>query len=101
MRGMDTGSLWSILEQDPAIFARTDADGRTPIPRDFVETHLADLIKQGAECADCQWQAWCAGYFKQPDPAYACDGVKKVFSIFEAAAEEMRRDLAAQEEADT
>lgn len=98
MRGADTGWLWSILEQDPAIFARTDDDGRTFTSPDFVATHLGNLIEQGAECAGCRWQAWCAGYFKQPDPTYRCDGVKKIFSTFEAAAEEMKRDLAAQEE---
>lgn len=98
MGGADTGSLWSILEQEPAVFARTDADGQAVIPRDFVAAHLQNLIRQDAECADCKWQSWCAGYFKHPDPGYVCEGVKKVFSILEAAAEEMNRDLAAQEE---
>jgi len=98
LRGADTGSLWSILEQDPAVFARTDADGQTLFPRDLVATQLQTLIGQGAECADCEWQAWCAGYFKQPDPAYVCAGVKRVFATLVAAAEEMGRDLAAHEE---
>ena len=97
MRGADADSLWSILEQDPAIFAHTDIDGRALLPSDFVETHLRNLIEQGAECSDCRWQGWCAGYFKQSDPAYGCEGVKRIFSTLEAAAEEMARDLAAEE----
>jgi len=92
-RGNETGTLWMILEQDPWRFAR----GEPRQPRDFVEARLARLIGQGAECAACRWQSVCAGYFKSPDPDYACTGVKALFALIEAAADEIGRDLAGHE----
>lgn len=67
----ETGTLWDFLEQSPA---------------------LASLH---GECVTCRWQAVCAGYFKHPDPAYDCAGVKQLFTALEAAAEEIKCDLAA------
>ena len=93
LRGTENGTLWSMLEEDPMIFARGEAQR----PRDFVETHLARLIGHGAECAACRWQKVCAGYFKWPDPAYACAGVKQLFATIESAADEIGRDLASLE----
>ena len=89
-RGAETGTLWMILEEDPKRFAR--AEPRQP--RDFVETRLARLVDEGAECAACRWQTLCAGYFKWPDPAYDCAGVKRLFALIESAADEIGRDLA-------
>jgi sulfatase maturation enzyme AslB (radical SAM superfamily) len=63
-----------------------------------VENHLKSLVEQGAECATCPWQRPCAGYFKWPDPAYSCEGVKRLFSTLEAAADEIDRDLASRAE---
>jgi hypothetical protein len=102
----DTGSLWMILEEDPAAFLQYDTDGRARLPRsgsfesveispaEFVENHLKSLVEQGAECATCPWQQSCRGYFKWPDPAYSCEGVKQLFSVIQAAADEIGRDLA-------
>jgi hypothetical protein len=59
-----------------------------------VETRLARLVDEGAECAACRWQTLCAGYFKWPDPAYDCAGVKRLFALIESAADEIGRDLA-------
>ena len=109
MRGAQTGSLWIITEEDPAIFRHYDADGRPGLPRttrplwdatslqDFVTSHLARLISEGAECATCPWQPLCQGYFKWPDPSYSCHGVKQLFATLRAAADEIERDLAARE----
>ena len=95
-----------ILEEDPAAFLRYDANGQARLPRsgafegveispaEFVENHLKSLIEQGAECATCPWQQPCSGYFKWPDPGYSCEGVKQLFSIIQAAADEIGRDLA-------
>jgi hypothetical protein len=106
----DTGSLWMILEEDPAAFLHYDAEGRAKLPRSdgfssaeispeaFVERRLKNLVEQGAECATCPWQQACRGYFKWPDSAYTCAGVKQLFSIIEAAAAEIERDLASREE---
>jgi hypothetical protein len=90
-RGAGNETIWTMLEEDPRVFGRDGAR-----PRDFVETHLAHLVEQGAECAACRWQTVCAGYFKWPDPAYGCAGVKQLFGSIQSAAEEIGRDLASQ-----
>lgn len=106
MRGAPTGSLWRILEEDPAVFRHDGVGGPPSWPRaaqasreeisppNFVQTHLAKLVTEGAECATCRRQAVCQGYFKWPDPGYSCQGVKQLFSTIEAAAGEIGRDLA-------
>ncbi len=96
-RGTGDGTLWRFLEEDPAVFSHRDAAGRALHAPDFVESHHARLLADGAECATCRWQPVCAGYFKWPDPAYACAGVKQLLATLEAAAEEIGRDLASQE----
>jgi hypothetical protein len=108
----DTGSLWMILDEDPDAFRHYDADGRTRVARTsdaehseitsagFVEDHLSRLIAQGAECATCPWQRPCSGYFKWPDPAYSCEGVKQLFFNIQTAANEIRQDLASVAAAD-
>ena len=113
MSGAETGSLWEILEQDPAEFRSYDAEGRVMLPRStlfastetsferFVEDHLKRLVDQGAECATCPWQQPCSGYFKWPDPTYSCEGVKRLFSSVKAAADEIGRDLASRVEPKT
>jgi len=109
----DAGSLWTILEEDPDAFRHYDADGRPKLPRTsdpdqseitaagFAENHLSHLIAQGAECATCPWQRPCSGYFKWPDPAYSCEGVKLLFFNIQTAANEIRQDLASVATADT
>jgi hypothetical protein len=113
MSGADTDSLWMILEEDPAAFLHFDADGRARLPgsgafdwgeispADFVESRLRSLVEQGAECATCPWQQPCRGYFKWPNPSYTCERIKQLFSIIQAAAEEIARDLASGEVAQT
>ena len=93
-RGLNEGTLWSALEQDPAAFSHSDSAGQPLHPSDFVASHLADLIEAGGECVSCQFQAVCAGYFKSPDPAYQCAGIKNILSIFEVAAREISREIA-------
>ena len=96
-RGLRPGTLWTFLEQDPAEFCHFDAAGLPLHPADFVETHLASLIEADKECASCRFKEVCAGYFKWPDAAYDCAGVKGLLSIFETAAQEISRELAEQE----
>src|SRR5207302_4314 len=57
MFGADSGSLWTILEEDPAEFLHYDASGRVMWPRSgvfgstetsfagFVENHLKSLVE--------------------------------------------------------
>jgi hypothetical protein len=106
LSGADSDSLWMVLEEDPAAFLHYDANGHVRLrgsvtfesdeisPAEFVENHLKSLVERGAECATCPWQRPCRGYFKWPDPKYSCEGVKELFSIIQAAADEMRLDLA-------
>jgi hypothetical protein len=61
--GADRGSLWMILEEDPAAFPHYDAEGHLELPRSgglrsveipsgaFVEQYFKRLVEQGAECA--------------------------------------------------
>jgi hypothetical protein len=104
-RGAEVGSLWMILEEDPAAYLQYDMDGQTKLPSgavgstenlpaEFVENHLKNLLEQGAECATCPWQQSCRGYFKWPDRAYSCQGIKDLFSVIQAATDELARDLA-------
>jgi hypothetical protein len=107
--GAGHSSLWMILEEDPAAFLHYDAEGHSELPRSgssrlanispglFVEHHLKSLVEHGAECATCPWQQPCRGYFKWPDPAYSCCGVKQLFSRIDEAADEIERDLANRE----
>jgi hypothetical protein len=104
MSDWDAGSLWTILEEDPDGFRHYDADGRARAPltsnldepeiTGFVENHLGRLIAQGGECATCPWQRPCRGYFKWPDPAYSCAGVKQLFLSIQTAGNEIRQDMA-------
>lgn len=96
-RGMADGTLWDFLEEDPALFSHYDPAGRALHAPDFVETHFARLLLEGAECATCRWQSVCAGYFKWPDRGYGCAGVKQIFATLEAAADEIGGDLAREE----
>jgi len=93
-RGMRDGSIWTFLDQDPFEISQGDEQGRPLQPRDFVETHMGQLIEDGAECCACRWQPVCAGYFKWPVPSYSCTGVKQLFANLESAADEITRDLA-------
>lgn len=93
-QGMAEGTLWEFLEQDPAAVPSRDAIGVEQHALDFVETRFAELFHEGAECAACRWQPLCNGYFKWPDAAYDCAGVKRLFAVLESAAEEIAGDLA-------
>jgi hypothetical protein len=106
MCGAGDGSLWMILEEDPDLFLQRGVDGgykirgvsSSPSPdllsATFADTWFKRLVEQNAECATCPWQQICQGYFKWPDPAYDCEGVKRLFSAIEAVANEMGRELA-------
>jgi hypothetical protein len=112
MCGADTGSLWTILEEDPAIFLHQGVDGGSKLPRlpdspwqdislpTFVTTHFKQLVEQNTECTTCPWHQICQGYFKWPDPAYDCRGIKQLFSVIKTAADEMRQELAYRDPAD-
>jgi hypothetical protein len=102
MQGAPTGSLWRVLEEDPAIFRRENGQkfrgaaqtsAQFEPSASFVSDFLAGLVESEAECATCHWQGFCEGYFKWPDPSYSCDGVKRLFVQLDAAAKEIQADL--------
>jgi hypothetical protein len=103
LRGAPTGSLWGVLEEDPAIYRREATNPARSVPQpsdfaidptqDFGSLFLERLTQSGAECATCAWRDFCAGYFKWPDPGYSCAGVKVLFSNLRAAVKEIEDDL--------
>lgn len=84
----ETATLWDFLEQSPDPVSSGD---------ESLAAYLSRIVTSGGECATCRWQEVCAGYFKHPDPAYDCAGVKRLFIALEAAAEEIKRDLAGED----
>lgn len=96
-RGLADVSLWTMLEQDPAVVSHRNAAGQPVLAHDFVDTHSRRVLENGRECATCRWHPMCCGYFKYPDASYDCAGVKSLFSTLETAAAEISRDLASLE----
>jgi hypothetical protein len=106
MCGAGDGSLWMILEEDPALFLHRTGEGGFKIrgvssstspdlfSATFVDTWFKRLLEEDTECMTCPWQQICQGYFKWPYPTYDCGGVKQLFSAIEAVANEMGRELA-------
>ena len=100
-------TLWAIQEEDPALVRYvTDLGAETLSQRfagvefkygvsSFIKEFTAALLSEKHECGDCAFFENCAGYFKWPRRAYRCDGVKTLFQTLQAAAEELRADLAA------
>ncbi len=97
-------SLWGIQEEDPAVFRYVCDDGRVTLQGrlagvksdDFEGTAAASAMERLSahpECADCPFRSPCAGYFKWPNPDYACDGMKKVFVGIWDAAQALSKDL--------
>jgi hypothetical protein len=96
LRGAPTGSLWGVLEEDPAVYQRDatrSSSSGIDTGQEFVSLFLERLTEAGSECATCPWRGFCAGYFKQPDPAYSCGGVKLLFTSLHAAVAEIEHDL--------
>ncbi|MCC6881207.1 MAG: hypothetical protein IT576_03555 [Verrucomicrobiales bacterium] len=103
-RGVLGSDLWMILEQDPDEYRRHDQQGApiypegalpSPTRSGFVTQFEQRLAETGAECSGCRWQSFCRGYFKWPNPDYACAGIIRVFDALAKAAGEMETDLAA------
>jgi hypothetical protein len=101
MQAGSSESLWAALEEDPAVYLRLDEEGIAEIqsrhpgvdPERYVRDHVASMAATG-DCRDCRWLGFCGGYFKQPDPAYSCNGVIRIFEILQRASDELHADLA-------
>lgn len=92
-------TAWAALELDPAYVIRIPDPGE-PLPAaprpdapGFVAAWISRLVFEAAECAGCPYAGWCAGLFKWPDPAYACDHIKPLLAAIGVNAEAIARDL--------
>jgi hypothetical protein len=99
------GTLWSILEEDPAGFRYVTDEGHEVVSGRFVdgemgqdaERFIEELRKrrmaEGSECRGCEFLDVCRGYFKRPREEYCCDGVKRIFRALEEAAAALKADV--------
>jgi len=98
-------TLWTIQEDDPALFRYITDQGEETIPprlatADAGETpsspleNFTKLLVQDGECTMCEFLNTCYGYFKWPRKEYACESVKALLKTVKEAANELRRDLA-------
>jgi len=100
-------NLWTILEEDPALFRYITNRGEESIfprwvgadvgrkPPYFLETFIIKLLVEEGECTTCEFLTNCSGYFKWPQKEYACENVKALLKVLKEAADELRKDLAA------
>lgn len=100
-------TLWTIQEEDPALFRYVTETGEEALSERLAEVKLGKdggsfvkrfkqkLMVEGAECCSCDFLDCCAGYFKLPRNEFSCDGVRILLQTLLEASAELRRDLAA------
>ena len=100
-------NLWTIQEEDPALFRYITDQGEETIslrfaaadvgqnPSSFLETFITNLLAEKGECSACEFLKVCYGYFKWPHEDYSCNGVKALLRTVKHAAQELKQDLAA------
>lgn len=104
-------TLWRIQGGDPAEVCYVSDGGKESLPprfaglalkepRDaFVKTLRETVLANDHQCRECEVLSTCCGYFRWPDPAYCCDGVKAVFGVLREAAQSLRSDLSTRRQA--
>jgi hypothetical protein len=104
-------NLWTIQEEDPALFRYITGRGEETIsprfadadvgqdPFSFFETFITELLVEKGECTTCEFLKTCYGYFKWPRKDYACEGFKALLKTVKKTADELKQDLAAYYEA--
>jgi hypothetical protein len=102
----EPASLWMLQEEDPDYFRFITDDGvETMSPRfagvdlksnngNPAEVDTRPNSRDEIECDTCEYLDRCGGYFKWPNKDYGCEGVKTIFGTLNAAAIELRKDLA-------
>lgn len=97
--------LWLVLDEAPDRLRNVADDGAESLAGrltgiEFTGAADADLptwieqtLATAAECQTCPFLKSCGGYFKWPGRDYDCAGVKRLFSLLQAAAAELRRDV--------
>ena len=99
-------TLWGIQEEDPAYnhyIAENDeeylsarfADRNLPLGEGsaFIEAFKQQRLAERGECSACGFFEHCAGYFKWPEPAYSCKGIKGIFSQIRDASQQLAEAL--------
>jgi hypothetical protein len=98
-------SLWAVQEEDPsrnrfvtdqgleAVSKRFAGTDLKHAPPSFIREFTKELLNESRECHDCRFFEVCLGYFKWPEKAYRCDGVRTIFETLRKAAEELKADL--------
>jgi hypothetical protein len=104
-------TLWDVQEEDPAYVRYVTDDGRETIARPpigvrvtgelgrFVADFHQELLAERGECCECEFFAYCGGYFKWPRKDYNCSGAKTLFRTLRDASAALRYDLNACTEA--
>jgi sulfatase maturation enzyme AslB (radical SAM superfamily) len=99
-------TIWQIAEEDPDIVRYINDQGDERISKRFdsidvpqvldafVNRFASYQVAEKRECHNCEFFGRCSGYFKWPEPAYSCDGIKQIFRTLRSAADEMKHDLA-------
>jgi hypothetical protein len=103
-----TATLWEIQEEDPAHFRHVTDDGEEVAPRRpprgvagdaaaaaGTADYRRELLAEGGECTDCEFFAFCGGYFKWPARDYDCAGIRTLFGALSQAAGELHGDVEA------
>ena len=92
----ESASLWMIQEDDPDHFRFVSDEGDETFSLRFAGMDPASENPSNGspECGSCEFKAKCGGYFKWPNPDYNCSGVKSLFATIDAAAKELRENVA-------
>jgi hypothetical protein len=98
-------NLWALQQADPSQMRWiTEAGEERPPGRLRVEPlaalePLAARLRAHPDCLACAYQPACQGFLKWPDPAYSCAAWLPLWARLREAAQELRADLAAAEQA--
>ena len=101
-------TLWDILEKNPERFCYVEDDGSVAPPPKPVfwperqEFRAANgdfprrpsVAENRIDCQECRFFPNCAGFFKHPNPEYACLSIYPLLEHLEKAAFELKQDLA-------
>ena len=91
-------NLWVVQEEAPQMVRYVDADGKESFPGRLAGCHTLPVHPAAhSDCQTCVYHGLCKGYFKWPDQGYDCEEIKKLFERIEAAAVQLRADIAAAE----
>jgi hypothetical protein len=96
-------TLWEIQEEDPRRMLYVDDDGNEGLPPRLTAGDRAlpapgpefemGLLANHPDCKACSHRRVCQGFFKWPNPDYACDAVRHLFTTIREGAAHLERDM--------